>query len=412
MKVKINKTHLFFVFFALLLLSCNKSETEQIFEDSSAVRKEKREQELRNLLLSSEQGWKVTYFTDNTQLGGFTFLFRFIDDTQIEMVTDFNNGYTKMQSEYDILYSSTTKLSFSTKNYIHDLSDSADSPDSGLTGRGYKGDFEFLYYGAEGDDIIFRTNRDFIELRFSKATEDDWDNFEKNQDLINFINNSSRHLAYKKGDIAYNFFYNSDRRFAINIEENNDLNFGVGFTSTGIVISPAILIDGKQYSEFTLNKTTNKFVLPNQDFDIEIINTPIDLSVIWFTQIDSLLNSKSFAELFKQIEQSQMEIYPESPLSDIINFGDDNIELSFFGTFFTAQHGIFYRGVIAEPTFLDIRKAIPRFGWNNYTHFNPLVDAIANNSPYDVVEINSSEPMRYRLNSQKDPNFWFIIQRN
>ncbi|MFV0248743.1 MAG: DUF4302 domain-containing protein [Tenacibaculum sp.] len=268
MKAKINKIHLFFVF-ALLLLSCNKSETEQIFEDSSTVRKEKREQELRNLLLSSEQGWKVTYFTDNTQLGGFAFLFKFIDDTQVEMATDFNNGYTKMQSEYDILYSSTTKLSFSTKNYIHDLSDSANPPDSGLTGRGYKGDFEFLYYGAEGDDIIFRTNRDFIELRFSKATENDWSDFHKHELIKANIDGQVGKSVFrilKIDNKLYNFSYDTRRRFATNNAASKDnLNFGIGLTPTGIIIEPAIDIDNSKINEFTYDSSEDKFIAKLED---------------------------------------------------------------------------------------------------------------------------------------------------
>ena len=49
--------------------SCNTDEgAEELFNDSATTRYNNQEAELRALLKSSPEGWKTTYFTDNTQL--------------------------------------------------------------------------------------------------------------------------------------------------------------------------------------------------------------------------------------------------------------------------------------------------------------------------------------------------------
>ena len=99
--------------------------------------------------------WKATYFTDDTQLGGYSYLFKFTDNQIVEMASDFGGNDDVTSSQWAIQLGTTLKLSFTTKNKIHELSDSNNSPDTDLRGQGYKGSFEFLYYGTEGDDIIF-----------------------------------------------------------------------------------------------------------------------------------------------------------------------------------------------------------------------------------------------------------------
>ena len=175
------------------LISCeDNNDPEDIFEKDSTERLNEQEKELSELLQSSEYGWKMTYFTDDPrytnndqQLGGWTFIFDFVDNSHVVMVSDFSNQtLTPNESEYNIKLGSTIKLSFSTKNYIHDLSDANNAPSSSLTGKGYKGDFEFLYYGQEGEDLIFRSNRFQIEIRFQKATAEDWENISENIEKI------------------------------------------------------------------------------------------------------------------------------------------------------------------------------------------------------------------------------------
>jgi len=51
--------------------------------------------------------------------------------------------FEHLKSKYEIKWGQGTLLSFTTKNYIHELSDST----KGETGVGFKGEFEFIYFG-------------------------------------------------------------------------------------------------------------------------------------------------------------------------------------------------------------------------------------------------------------------------
>ncbi len=148
------------LFLLTAVISCNKDD-ESIFDKTATERLSAQEAELRGALDSSEYGWKLVYFTDDTSLGGFTFLFDFIDENNVRMVSDFDDEtLTPLTSEFEIQLRSTTSLVFVTNNHIHKLSDPIDSPVE--TAKGYKGDFQFRYYGKTEDEIIFRTSSDNI----------------------------------------------------------------------------------------------------------------------------------------------------------------------------------------------------------------------------------------------------------
>ena len=184
MKVKNIFKYSTVAFLSAQLVACDKTDTEQKFEQSPTERLNAREKELNDLLLSSEQGWKAVYFTDNTQLGGYTHLFKFTADGKVTMASDFDADTKAYTSEYDVVLGSTVSLLFNTNNRIHLLSDSNNYPTADLKGEGYKGDFQFLYYGQEKGEIIFKTNRSFQELRFVKATAQDWADLPKNIAMI------------------------------------------------------------------------------------------------------------------------------------------------------------------------------------------------------------------------------------
>ncbi len=256
-----------------IFYSCDTNEgAEELFDDSVTTRYNDQEAELRDLLKSSPEGWRTTYFTDNTQLGGYTFIFKFEDDKNVKMSSDFDGNFDVKTSEYDVIIGSTTKLSFVTKNEIHKLSDSNNSPDATLRGKGYKGDFEFLYYGKDGDDLIFRTNRDFIELRFTKAVKEDWGKLEDSKEMRNNLVSNATTSVFKllvvsdgTKETRYNFNYNEARLYANPsyidaLGNENELGFGIAATPTGLLVDPAIEIDGATFVEFTYDETKKQFI--------------------------------------------------------------------------------------------------------------------------------------------------------
>lgn len=292
MKVKNIFKYLIVAFLAMQLTSCDKTDTEQKFEQTPTERLNAQKKELRDLLLSSEQGWKAVYFTDNTQLGGFTHLFKFTADGKVAMASDFDADTNAYNSEYEIVLGSTVSLLFNTNNRIHLLSDSNNYPTPDLKGEGYKGDFQFLYYGQENGEIIFKTNRSFQELRFVKATAQDWTDLPKNIDMIpNVVGGTSRPLFRLletndgKTIQKFDFDFSGATRFAtsssIEVGSTASLNMGVAYTPTGITINPAVEVGGQKLTNFIFNSTDASFTATGTNGVSAVIkysNTPLVLT--------------------------------------------------------------------------------------------------------------------------------------
>ena len=270
MKLKSIFNYILIAILAIQLVSCDNKETiESPFGATPTERLTAKQKELNDLLESSEFGWKAVYFTDVTQLGGFTHVFKF-KDGKVDMASDFDDDTAVYSSEYSIELGSTTSLLFSTSNRIHLLSDSNNAPTAALRGKGYKGDFQFLYYGQENGELIFRTNRSFEELRFVKATAADWTNLAKARAMIpNVIGASSRPLfrlletndGTKIDQFDFNFTPASRYAVANSIVAGSSFsyNVGVAYTATGITVQPAVKVGTQELTDFTYDATTGSF---------------------------------------------------------------------------------------------------------------------------------------------------------
>lgn len=269
-----------------VLVSCsNDNDPENLFGQSATERINAQAEELSNLLQSSPEGWKMTYFTDDPrftgsiqELGGWSFVFKFTDDKHVTMASDFSaETLTPNESEYEIELGSTTKVVFSTRNHIHLLSDSGNAPTDDLIGKGYKGDFEFLYYGQEGEELIFRSNRFQIELRFKKATTQDWTNLELAKQTGALLDDADMQLEINQGgEISnYDISYNAAARFVTNIEIG-DLSFGVAPMANGLKVVKPIPVGDQTAMDFVYDAANSWFIseLGNGDTAKIILDEP------------------------------------------------------------------------------------------------------------------------------------------
>ncbi|AWG21779.1 hypothetical protein FFWV33_09600 [Flavobacterium faecale] len=255
---------------ALQVVSCdNKESVESPFNATPTERLNAQKEVLNNLLESSEFGWKAIYYTDTTQLGGFTHVFKF-KDGKVDMASDFDDDTSVYSSEYSIAIGSTVSLLFTTKNRIHLLSDSDNYPISSLRGKGYLGDFQFLYYGQDNGDIVFKTNRSFKELRFVKAKASDWTDLAKARLMIPNVSGASTRPLFRlleTNDGAkvsqYDFTYTEATRYAtsnsIEAGSSKTSNVGIAYTATGIKVSPPVKVGTKTLTDFTYDATTGNF---------------------------------------------------------------------------------------------------------------------------------------------------------
>ncbi|BDU26922.1 DUF4302 domain-containing protein [Flavobacterium sp. GSB-24] len=275
MKVKNIYKYLVVSLGALLLGSCTSTEVDSDFDQNATERLSGRQKELNDLLLSSAEGWKAVYYTDSTQLGGWTHLMKFLPEGKVDMASDFTIGtdtdtktYT---SQYEIQMGSTVSLVFTTQNRIHLLSDAGNSPTASLLAKGYLGDFQFYYYGQKDGDILFRTNRNGHFLRFIKATAQDWADLSKNKATISSLNGDMysplfRIMETNDGAAThkFDFSYNTNARFgtATSLEpgsqEAYDLAFA--FTPTGVVTKLPVIVKGQKLTNFIYDSATSNFV--------------------------------------------------------------------------------------------------------------------------------------------------------
>lgn len=293
MKPKNIFKYLMIAFLAIHLFSACSSDTdaEQKFDKTPVERIEIQKSELSTALLSSEYGWKAVYFTDDSQLGGYTHLFKFSADGKVEMASDFDADTAVYESDYSVVLGSTVSLLFNTYNRIHLLSDSNSYPTAALRGKGYLGDFQFLYYGQENGDILFKSNRLVRDVRFVKATAQDWNDLAKN--LItekNIIGGAQRPL-FRLLEITdgtktekLDFSFSPITRFAISQAIDGSglaLNMGVGYTPTGVILSPGIIIAGQKLTDFVYNDADGSFTATGTGgvkATIKYSNTPLVLT--------------------------------------------------------------------------------------------------------------------------------------
>ncbi|MBT1689120.1 DUF4302 domain-containing protein [Dawidia soli] len=262
----------------LAVAACQDNKVEEVFDKPASERSLENITSLRELLKSSEHGWTASYKPSRTETGYYQFVFRFLEDSVVEMASDFSQeDLTLRQSNYDVIQGSTTKLSFSTFSALHKLSDSNFSPIPGDAGSGLKGDFEFLYYGTnDGGDLIFRTNRTQDTVLFKRATPTALADLTAAYDNIGRITGGRsvyRALEESKNGVvarsAFDFPYDGrviSIRSVIETEENgaafgDEYITGYGFTRNGIFVDSVRLSNGSvvERPEFVYNEDEARF---------------------------------------------------------------------------------------------------------------------------------------------------------
>lgn len=297
------------VFLATIILagiaSCQKEE-DRVFDKSVAERLSEQEQKLQDLLLSSEYGWKLVYQISPDDFGGFTYLMRFKDSRNVEMVSDFNKAGTKIETtEYAIHQRATTSLVFTTRTKIHELSDPMNSPYN--PGAGFFGEYQFGYYGNTENEIYFRTPKQDQEITFVKATKEDWENFKIQYENVEGMYNPNmpyfRVLEITEGGVSKKYELSSlgsVRMFEINgaVALNAENRFSLTFNSKGATIYPGIKVGGKEATDFVYNPISHTF-----DCSVEGNKVSIQYANEPFAPINSYL------KLVKPTQSNRLFLY-------------------------------------------------------------------------------------------------------
>lgn len=246
---------------ALTLLACQKNEPDDLFGKNPSQRSQESQAALRQELTAAEHGWKLTYFTNQEKFGGFTFLMKFSPDGLVEMASDVSTTASATTSKYEIKQGQGTMLSFVTKNYIHELADSFTPSD--LRGKGYEGEFEFIYYGKEGNKLKFRTQRKDNQqyLYFEPASSQDWNNLtsyasnistlENNIDNYYFTVSTTTNISSYKMNLSYRYLSLES------LTDNEKQKTPIVATATGIAFKNPLSLQGKSFTELIRENGTN-----------------------------------------------------------------------------------------------------------------------------------------------------------
>ena len=241
------------------LVACQKNEPDSLFDKNPSERFEESQAELRKELTTAQQGWKLTYFTKEGVFGGYHFLMKFTPEGLVTMVSDFNSStISPTTSKYEIQEGQGTMLAFTTKNYIHELADAM----QGIRGTGYAGEFEFIYYGKEGNKLKFKTQHKSTEqfVYFEPATAQDWTDITTlSSNLSTLVENMSNYymkVTANGTSTDYEIDMQNGLIGVAPLNSNTPSLASTMATKTGVAFKPALTIQGKKFTELTRDDST------------------------------------------------------------------------------------------------------------------------------------------------------------
>ena len=244
---------------ALALFACQKNEPDDLFGGKNpSQRFQQNQAELRQELTSPEQGWKFVYYTNDKKFGGFIILMKFTPEGLVTMNSDIGATTSSTTSKYEIKWGQGALLSFTTKNHIHELSDSA----KGETGVGYEGNFEFIYFGKEGNKLKDKTQRSDTEqfVYFEPATAQDWNTIQTLSSNVKTLEDNIDNYYFTVSTTASSTGYemNFANRFITitSLDGSSTQKASVYATETGIGFKPALTFEGKTFTGLTRDNST------------------------------------------------------------------------------------------------------------------------------------------------------------
>ena len=234
--------------------------------------------EHKELLTSSEYGWRFDYSPDASQYGVYTFLMKFNENGRVTMQTDKNffyldateeemaKEYAPQESDYTLQHSEAPVLTFATYNLITKLAD----PQLNVPGYGWNGENDFVITGhsAEGDTIYLKSLKAQKKCFMVKNTVD-WDTYftDLNKVIENFAADNSyfRDIEMEDGQLAVMTDFNMSNRKGVVYQYvdgqlvSNECRFR--FTPEEICVESPLKIGDTRITHFKSNAETNEFLV-------------------------------------------------------------------------------------------------------------------------------------------------------
>lgn len=419
--------------FAVLACACSPS-TDSVFGDSPAVRQQQAAARYAAILEGAELGWAMDFYPGEGEYGGIAYTVAFdggkatlsceqaIDNTRVDGRAAGNYAAGQaVTSDYHILNGRSVMLSFDTYNpLLHYW-----SQPSGTDYDGYASDYEFTFVSASPDSVVLRGVKHGRLMRLYPLTVAASDYIPRVADMRRALDAVTRkravvdgitlpvtaiesHLQYDDGgvvrDVPYTFTP-TGLRFYQPVTMN-------GATALELTLDPAtqslVSVDGRMQLpaptrlELFCGTTTQwHFVFGRTEADYDMCD---ELRTILQAAVSQLGREKfeSLADMFIGMNKLSRD---EAPQRYVMGWTTSYLSLRY-----EVCHGIDLSVADEQSSTVSIRATEYGNLFYNYTMFAPVLDFVAQASPYVLTFDSADSPTSVRLTSQADPSKWFTLK--
>ena len=251
-----------------LLQSCT-NEVDDLFDSSAQQRMNEEVKACRELLASSELGWKLDYYPSAKQsYGGYAMTVKF-DETHVTAASEITGDpAVTMSSLYSLKSDMGPTLNFDTYNPIlHFFADPYNSAGAGL-GKGYEGDYEFIIQSRSENEIVLKGKKTKNIMKMTRLTE-------PSEDYLASVMATEAKIASIVGILGYTGKLNgqdvsisipADRRMNIQIGGESLTTTGFMYTANGIRFYQSVMVGGKEVSSLQWSETGQTYVSDDGPF--------------------------------------------------------------------------------------------------------------------------------------------------
>lgn len=256
-------------FFILFLQACT-NEVDNLFDVPAQQRVNEELKACKQLLTSSEYGWRLEYYPSaNQAYGGYVMILKFTDES-VTISSEITASPTmSVTSLYSLKSDMGPTLNFDSYNQIlHYFSDPDNNGGAGL-GKGYEGDYEFIIQSHSEDEIILKGKKTKNIMRMIRMETNGETYLTELLNLRNSITSVQGILGYK-GQVngqEISITIPSERKMSIQVNNNELLNVAYMYTLSGIQFYQPIEIGGKEVTGLDWSKDHTTFTYEGKNLE-------------------------------------------------------------------------------------------------------------------------------------------------
>ena len=427
-------------FSTALFTSCIEG-TDNVFDDSAAMRLQKSVTNYSQILKENTQGWAMDFYPGDLTDGGIAYTARFTDSEvtlSCEQAIDYSklvskseykyNAGDEVTSGYSVKSESSVILSFDTFNaLIHYW-----AQPFGLDADGLAGDYEFTFLSACADSVVLRGKKYGNLLRLFPLTVTPADYVSRAALMRSKLSAIPRKRIVVDGQTHNIDFANSHLRY---FDGDNSFTVPFAFTADGLRFYQPVTIDGVTARELKYDDATNelraadgRFVLPAPSTTEQFLATMHQ----WYFGYDKTSGASDMCDELKSIVadivkgfksvgwgyEVMQSIYIGANLQSAdkdshgIVIGWDALD-----NYGSGDHNYFCYAITMyaangnDQQTISIQPIEAGTGFDKKQFCKPFVDFIAQHSPYQLVFDSDANPTAVTLTSKADSNIWFKLTK-